>query len=233
MALQIDAAEVPARTPERPGLSMITPADRRHHARWYSGLVRGLRVTLPLVALILVAMVVIWPHLKAEDLAFRIVFSSITGSLDEDPNLLNPRYVGTDDQDRPYSITADIAKKLNSAPLSDPGSLIGLDKPKADMTMNDGTWLVLTADNGVYAQGDETLDLEGSVNLFHDTGYEFRTEEASVDLAKGIAAGDVPVEGQGPFGTLNAEGFRLLDRGNRIVFTGKSKLVLYPKEGRQ
>ena len=40
--------------------------------------------------------------------------------------------------------------------------------------------------------------------------------------------GDEPVRGQGPFGTLEAEGFRILDRGKRLVLSGKSRLVLYP-----
>jgi lipopolysaccharide export system protein LptC len=36
------------------------------------------------------------------------------------------------------------------------------------------------------------------------------------------------VEGQGPNSELQGEGFRLLDRGVRIIVTGKSRLVLYP-----
>ena len=39
---------------------------------------------------------------------------------------------------------------------------------------------------------------------------------------------NLPIEGQGAFGVLNAEGFKLVDKGKTIYFTGKSKLVLHP-----
>lgn len=191
----------------------------------YSGFVQIAKVMLPVTAVGLIALVILWPHLRTEDLRFRIGFAAIQSNVEGDPNLLNPRYVGTDDDNQPFAVTADIAKKLDGEGLD---VRIGLELPKADITLKDGSWLVLTADNGIYARREKTLDLAGSVNLFHDSGYEFRTEKATVDLSQGVAKGDVPVKGQGPFGTLQAEGFRLLNKGRTIVFTGKSKMFLQP-----
>jgi lipopolysaccharide export system protein LptC len=191
----------------------------------YSGFVQVAKVMLPAAAVGLIALVILWPHLRTEDLRFRIGFAAIKSNVDGDPNLLNPRYVGTDEDHQPYAVTADIAKKLDGEGMD---VRIGLELPKADITLKDGTWLVLTAENGIYARRNKTLDLSGAVNLFHDSGYEFRTDKAQVDLARGIAEGDRPVRGQGPFGTLNAEGFRLLNKGRTIVFTGKSKMILKP-----
>ncbi|MAO56192.1 MAG: LPS export ABC transporter periplasmic protein LptC [Rhodospirillaceae bacterium] len=191
----------------------------------YSGFVQVAKVMLPAAAVGLIALVILWPHLRTEDLRFRIGFAAIKSNVDGDPNLLNPRYVGTDEDNQPYAVTADIAKKLDGEGMD---VRIGLELPKADITLKDGTWLVLTAENGIYARRNKTLDLSGAVNLFHDSGYEFRTDKAQVDLARGVAEGDRPVRGQGPFGTLNAEGFRLLNKGRTIVFTGKSKMILKP-----
>ncbi|MEK9673257.1 MAG: LPS export ABC transporter periplasmic protein LptC [Rhodospirillaceae bacterium] len=191
----------------------------------YSGFVQVTKVVLPVTAAGLIALVVLWPHLKTEDLRFRIGFAAIQSNIDGDPNLLNPRYVGTDEDNQPYAVTADIAKKLDGDGLD---VRVGLELPKADITLKDGTWLVLTAENGVYVRRDKTLDLEGAVNLFHDSGYEFRTDKAQVDLSKGIAHGSLPVRGQGPFGMLKAQGFRLIDKGRTIIFTGKSELLLNP-----
>ena len=101
--------------------------------------------------------------------------------------------------------------------------------PKADVTLSDGSWLVLTANSGVYNQKRKFLNLEGAVNLFHDSGYEFNTKKADLDLKRGIAKSNQPVKGQGPFGQLQAEGFRIEDKGNIILFSGKSKLTLFPK----
>ena len=72
------------------------------------------------------------------------------------------------------------------------------------------------------------LNLEGAVNLFHDSGYEFRTSKLNVDLESGTAVSKVPVQGQGPFGTLKSEGFRIIDRAQTIFFTGKTKMIIYP-----
>jgi lipopolysaccharide export system protein LptC len=103
--------------------------------------------------------------------------------------------------------------------------------PKADISLEDGSWLVLTAKSGVYVRQNETLTLNDQVNLFHDSGYEFRTESAVIDLTKGTATGTVSVAGQGPFGNLKAEGFHLVDKGKTIYFMGKSKLTVYPGAG--
>ena len=127
-----------------------------------------------------------------------------------------------------FSITADIAKNLLNAEKS-----VELEMPKADISLDDGSWLVVTAKNGIYVRLNQTLTLNEQVNLFHDSGYEFRTETADIDLTTGTASGSMPIEGQGPFGRLKAEGFRLVDKGRTTYFTGKSKLTIYPGAGEQ
>jgi len=176
------------------------------------------------VALVLIGLVLAWPYLKTEDLKFRLSFAALTADQTEDPSMVNPRYVGFDKDNQAFSITADLAHKLASESPN-----VELEMPKADITLDDGTWLVLTAETGLYRRTEKTLDLEGAVNLFHDSGYEFRTSRASIELEKGTARGSAPVHGQGPFGDLSGEGFYLIDKGKTIVVTGKSKLVIYPK----
>jgi len=198
----------------------------RNSTRGYSRFVVLMKVLLPTIALIVITLVVIWPHLQLQDTRFRLGFSALKTGDDEDPSMINPRYLGTDKDNQTYSVTADLAKNL----LSDTKS-VELEKPKADIALDDGTWLVVTSDTGHYSRGEEKLKLRGSVNMFHDSGYEFRTEVADLDLSTGVAEGNAAVEGQGPFGFLNAEGFRLVDKGKIIFFTGKSKLTIYPGAG--
>jgi lipopolysaccharide export system protein LptC len=64
------------------------------------------------------------------------------------------------------------------------------------------------------------------VNLFHDAGYELHTATATVDLGHNTARGTDPVEGHGPQGRIQAEGFEIRGTGHEIVFTGKSQLNL-------
>ncbi len=203
----------------------------RRFSQTYSRFVSMMKFVLPVTALVLISLVVLWPHLAADDLRFRIGFAAIKASVSKDPSMVNPRFVGTDSENKPYSITADLARSLGDLKSKDDAASIELEMPKADITLDDGTWLVLTAETGTLAHQEKALNLEGAVNLFHDSGYEFRTEKAAIDLATGIATGNLPIQGQGPFGILKAQGFKLVDKGKTIYFSGKSKLILHPGAG--
>ena len=192
-------------------------------AKSYSRFVQLMKLLLPATAALLIILILVWPYLRTEDLRFRLSFAAVTANNSEDPSMVNPRYLGFDKENQAFSITADLARIL-----ADNSTVVELEMPKADITLDDGTWLVLTAQNGVFTQLEKTLTLEGAVNLFHDSGYELQTSKANVDLEKGLAKGDSAIRGQGPFGELQGDGFRLIDKGKTIVFTGKSKLVIYP-----
>ncbi len=204
----------------------VTRARPRQN-KWYSRFVQMMKFLLPAVALLLIGLVLVWPHLRSDDLRFRLSFAALTADETEDPSMVNPRYLGIDKENQAFSITADLARKLASGTAN-----VELEMPKADIVLDDGTWLVLTAENGVFKRLKKTLDLTGAVNLFHDSGYEFRTSKASIDLEQGTAESTTAVRGQGPFGDLRAEGFRLIDKGKTILFTGKAKLKIYPGAGK-
>ncbi len=209
----------------RPALDLGRARPRQ--IKWYSRFVHMMKFLLPLVAVVLVGLILVWPYLRSEDLRFRINFAALTAGDTEDPSMVNPRYLGIDDENQAFSITADLARKLASDSMN-----VELEMPKADITLDDGTWLVMTAETGIFKRLKKTLDLIGAVNLYHDSGYEFQTAKASIDLEKGTANSTLPVRGQGPFGDLQAEGFRLIDKGRTILFTGKAKLVIFPGAGK-
>ena len=202
-------------------------AARRRYAHGYSHFVHMMKYLLPAAAMVLVALVAVWPHLKTKDNGFRIGFSALKARETGDPSMINARYVGSDKNDQLFSITADLVRNA----MKD-AATVELVMPKADITLEDGTWLVLTAETGVFRRAAKTLELAGAVNLFHDSGYEFRTERIAIDLDIGSAVGTEPVEGQGPFGDLSGEGFILREKGKTIIFTGKARLLIYPGIGR-
>lgn len=191
-----------------------------------------MKVVLPIAAVIVVGLVILWPHLSTDDLKFRLGFAAIKLGVSDEPSMVNPRYVGADKDNQPYSVTADLARKLSGGLSLKGADVLELEMPKADLMLKDGSWVVLTAENGIFERAKQTLDLTGAVNLYHDSGYEFRTDLAEIDLTAGTASGTAPIEGQGPFGLLKAEGFKLANRGRTIFFTGKSRLTLYPGVGK-
>jgi len=202
----------------------ITKGKQQSRLAGYSRYVIFMKFVLPLIALVLVASIMIWPQLQVLDETFSIALSDVKLSAKESPNMVNARFVGADLKKQPFSITADIARNLLKETTR-----IELEMPKADVTLSDGSWLVLTANSGVYNQKGKFLNLDGAVNLFHDSGYEINTKKAYIDLKRGIANSNEPVKGQGPFGHLQAEGFKIEDKGNIILFSGKAKLILFPK----
>ncbi|MBI4183487.1 MAG: LPS export ABC transporter periplasmic protein LptC [Proteobacteria bacterium] len=188
-----------------------------------------MKILLPSLAFLLVALVVLWPQIQETQGRFRLGFAEMSPDEVGGLSMLKVRYTGVDSEDRPFTVTADSAAQADGD-----ANRIALNRPEADITLNDDSWLALGAERGLYAQDIRILDLEGAVNLFHDQGYEITTERARVDLAAGTAVGDRPVRGHGPFGEFEAAGFYILDQGATVFLGGRARLKLYLKgeEGR-
>jgi lipopolysaccharide export system protein LptC len=196
------------------------PASLRH-----SRFVGLMKLLLPAAALAIVALVIAWPGSDRGGKKFRIEYATGPAKDAEALRMVKPRFTGVDGSGRPFTVTADEA--LRVAPQAE---VINLQHPEADITLASGTWVALKADTGIYNQTTHDIDLSKQVDLFQDQGYEFHTTRAHINLKDGTAHGEEPVEGQGPFGHLTAQGFRILDHGATVIFTGKSKLVLRPGE---
>lgn len=189
----------------------------------YSNFVGTMKVVLPAIAVGLILLVVAWPRFRAAEEGFRVGVANITSEDAANLHMVNPRYQGIDKRGEPFTVTARSAVKHK--PTSD---VIELETPQADITVNKGNWVTLKAEFGAYREQDQQLDLIGSVNLYHDDGYEFRTISAHLNMTNNSAEGDDPVHGQGPFGEITSQGFRIYDRGQRIIFTGKAHLLMRP-----
>ena len=185
----------------------------------YSRFVRRMKIILPLIAAGIVGLLMVWP--QVEDTFEAIPKDQVLPQTIGKNELLNPRYESEDDRQQPFTITADRAIQSSQ----DPG-IVMLDRPKADITLTDGTWIASEALQGTYNQNAEQLLLEGQVKLFHDQGYEMSTEKMLLNLQTHEAWSDRPVSGHGPAGTLEASGLQAQNDTGRLIFTGPAKLVL-------
>jgi lipopolysaccharide export system protein LptC len=221
--------KTPEKAPARLAATLRAPlAPLAVGSRLASRSVAVLKIALPLVAMVLLGLVLAWPRLNPDPREFRLGAGNLPINVEaEASRMLKPRYVGTDETNQPFTVTANQATHAGSAVR------ILLAEPKADVTLKDGAWVAVEAREGLYDRVHNTLGLRGSVQVFHDAGYEFRTEAADIDMQAGTANGTQPVEGQGPFGHLNAEGFQILDRGSRILFTGKARVELRPDQAKK
>ena len=185
-------------------------------------LVSAMKYAMPMLAAGVLGLLLFWPDIEGRDgrLSFRRGPSLVPEAL----QLVAPRFQGVDELNRPYTVTARVARQ--------PGQeeIMLLDQPLADILLNDGAWVYVESDTGRYNKPIQLLDLEGNVQIYHDNGTLFRTEAATVQVDAGTAQGDRPTRVQGSFGTVESEGFEMLDRGAVMIFTGRARAIL---EGRQ
>jgi lipopolysaccharide export system protein LptC len=210
---------LPAASPKPPPRS--ASSWRPRHTDRYSRRVALLRRLLPVIGVALLALVAIWPRLVPLLESVRFGFPVIDLREAHELRMLNPRYAGVDRENRPYVVRSAIGRQASNR-----DDLMSLERPQAEMTMHNGALVVVTAATAMYQSQAQLLDLFGDVNLVHENGTRFVTNTAHVDVAADSAAGNDPVTGHGPSGDITAQGFRVVDRGNTIVFTGKSNLLL-------
>ncbi len=198
--------------------------------RAYTWLVKFLRVALPAAAIVAIGAIAYWPQISPEpvvvppqEVVEMVAPEPEAPTTDLQPMMEQTRYSGVTDDDRPYTITADRAIQSSSV---DGAWVVDLVNPLAETVMDDGTWVALRSDEGHYDESASKLLLTGDVRLFHDTGNEFVTLQAHVDFAENLVWGDQPIIGTGPDQTIDADGFRLIDGGRTVVFTGPARLVL-------
>ena len=183
--------------------------------RWMVALTKFM---LPMVALAILATVALWPEIDRTLNEARVSFRRGM-PVPESGQLTDARYHGVDDHGRPYTVTAAIARQVTP-------ERIDLTTPVGDVSLESGSWLMAKAQRGVYLQRTQQLDLSGDVTLYRDDGITLITDSAAVDLKAGAAAGAAMTHAEGPFGTLDAQGFAATDNSTIIRFTGPGRLVL-------
>ena len=172
------------------GARFVAIAGFKQFSDGYTWFVGFLKLALPTIAVVLVGMVLMWPQIKGAEESLR---KTVVGSLklDEVENLqmVHARYVGTDDQNRPYVLTAAAARQMSSG-----SDLVALEAPKGDMALQDGNHVSVSAQAGAYYQKAQLLDLFGSVTMTHGGGYVVETAEARINLKNGSAEGNKTVD---------------------------------------
>ena len=193
----------------------------------YTSFVVAMKVALPLLALVMVGLVLMLPQLEsAEEKIRNSVTEQIKAQDLENLYMVNARFIGSDEKNRAYTLTANSARQISTD-----SDLVALEGPKADVALGDGHWVALQANAGAFYRKAQTLVLFGDVNIFHDDGYAVRTAEVEMNMKKGTATGSKPVVAHGPLGLLRSNGFKILEKGETVLFTGKSRLTIYLNEG--
>lgn len=206
----------------RDNLTRLLNQGRRKRARVnrsYSFFVRSLRLLLPIIALGLVAVVMIWPDMEktVTPVKREEIIPETTGRNE----LINPRFESKDKDMHSYIITA--TRAVQSLENQD---IVMLEKPAATIALDDLTNIDAKAERGTYQQETQSLALDGRVVVSHSHGYTLKSESLNMSMKERRAWTDMPVRIDGPSGNIEAQSMKTDDTTGVLTFNGPAKMTL-------
>jgi lipopolysaccharide export system protein LptC len=197
-------------------VASVAAVARRHTRR-----VAVLKRILPAIGVSLLLLIATWPRLAPLWERMRVSFPAIDLRDAQELRMVNPRYSGIDREGRPFVIIAASARQI-----PDRQDLMSLQAPVAEIRLRSGAEVRASAIRAVYQSQASVIDLFGDVTMRHQDGTRFLTQTARINAARNAAEGSDPISGHGPAGEIKAQGFRIIDKGDTIIFTGKSEMLL-------
>ncbi len=184
-----------------------------------------LKILFPLAAVGILAAVLIWPYVNKwmqpkprEDIQ-KLAKAKQTSEYD----MLGPKLNSLNKKGRPFTMRSKQAHQVEEGKVD-------LQKPTGEMHLEDGSLLQFWADQGHFFEQKNILHLVGNVRIITDKGYDFRTPSANIDFVHSQGEGHEPVEGIGPGGEeIEAEGFKVTDKGDHVDFKGRTQITLPAK----
>ncbi len=190
-------------------------------ARRHTGMVRFLKLALPLGGVLALAIIAISYYISLAVLPD----IDIDGASIEQGKLVmnNPTLAGTDGNGRPYNLSAERATQDAANPAR--VSLINI---KAKMPVSDSGFAQIAAASGIYDTAGKTLELGGTISVDMDDGITIRLQDASIDIEKGSLRTEKPVVVDTGRARVSAESLTVEDRGKKIVFENRVQMTLQP-----
>jgi lipopolysaccharide export system protein LptC len=199
-----------------------TPAPRADSSIGHRHMVGLLKIALPLLALGLIVTMAIYSVLFKPDGAIAISYSDIDREQGE-VVMTSPRFVGADKDNQPFQV---IASKARQDPNDT--ALVELDNIDASLVLNEGAHLRLIAGRGVLDTSNQLLQLTGPIELTSSEGYRIHTDEARADLKNGLLTGQKPIDADGSFGSIHADGFQASRDDRTMNFVGHVTIHFIP-----
>lgn len=191
-------------------------------ANRHSGLVRFLKIALPVLAVVIIVLI------AGALIARQFLLPNIDiGNIRMDDGKLvmeNPNLNGVDQNQRPYSLRADRAIQDASNP-----SVVELQKISATLPMEQNISADILAGNGVYDADAKTLVLKENIRVETSDGMSIQMLGADVDIQNGTLVTSSPIVASSPQADISSNSMAVEDGGKRLVFEGGVKLTLRPK----
>lgn len=178
-------------------ISTLTGAER--HSRF----VFVMRLTLPILAVGLIAIVLIYSVAYKPNIQ-RVLEYPVIGLGTGAVSMTKPRLTGMDALDRYFVVTARNADRMPDDP-----DTVTLSQVAADITKQGEMVLSLRASRGQIYSATNVLEFGPLVEIDLPDGYSFVTDRTEVEMRTGVIKGDTPLRGSGPMGEITANSFKV------------------------
>ena len=102
------------------------------------------------------------------------------------------------------------------------GNVLG---PNGEIETNSEKFFIF-GNKGVYDNNNQTLLINGDVEFTNKNSIKFETSVAEFDFRKQILTGNESVIGRKNDTIIKSEGFKIINKENKVIFFGKSYLTL-------
>ena len=134
--------------------------------------------------------------------------------------LRKPTFIGIDKKNQPFKVMANKAIRLKQQP-----NIFNLEKPTGEINSGEEKFF-LSGDKGIFNKNIDQLQVKGNVKFNDEKNMTFTTSEMYFDFKKEVLLGNKKVNGKKNNSVIVSEGFKILNNGEQIFFTGKTKLKL-------
>lgn len=192
-------------------------------SRRYSIFVFILKFVLPVIALAMLVILVLYPTLSGKKNKIVLVASESKVVNSATPEMLNPKFQGVDSSNQQYQISAKRA-------IQEKIGFVRMEDMTADITLNNGQWISVIARTGTYDLAKKFAVLNEDVNAFitdkDGATYQVSGSEVNADMSGGIIQSAQPVKAKGPMGNFSAASFYADRATQKITFQGPVKLTI-------
>ena len=142
----------------------------------------------------------------------------IDGSINQ--VLVKPIFMGLNKKEQPFKVTASKATRFNEET-----DTFYLENPIGEILIDNDKYY-LSGNNGIYDKNIQELKINGDVKFNNNLDLKFSTTEVFFDFKKQILFGEKAVSGYRNNTKIDSQGIKILNKENKIIFTGKTKLLL-------
>lgn len=157
-----------------------------------------------------------------------VVQATVPQDATQSLNVGDLQFTGFDKKNQAYAIAADAAEQDKDQP-----NLIHLKQVRAEIKVRgSGDVIFVKANRGKYDTDAETLELNDNIRLLTTNGYTADLQSALVWLDEGRVHSAHPVVVRMSNGTIWSNAVDLWDRGKRIVFKNRVRVLFQERGGK-